>query len=124
MCKSCIDMQVEHMKSLDCEVMYTVVKKNDHYCGGTDQGISYLQREIPWLPYSFMGSLSRPSKSVMNVFVTILSMSGTFPTGSVSAGHKNDIVPSLRVRVEALFNHLYGISNMIHIIFHYFQSYN
>lgn len=124
----CIDMQVEHMKSLDCEVMYTVVKKNDHYCGGTDQGISYLQREIPWLPYSFMGSLSRPSKSVYHTYeyyvFTILAMSGTFPTVSVSAGHKGDTLPSLRVRVEALFNHLYGILNIIHIILQSFQSYN
>lgn len=61
---------------------------------------------------------------LMNVFVTILASSGTFPSGSVSAGHKDDTVPSLRVRVEALFNHLYGMSNMIHMILQYFQSYN
>ena len=44
---------------------------------------------------------------------TILAMSGTFPTVSVSAGHKGDILPSL-----------YGILNVIHIILQSFQSYN
>ena len=53
-------MQAEHTKTLDCEVMFTVVRKNDHYCGGTDEGMKYLQEEIPWLPYSFMGSLAKP----------------------------------------------------------------
>ena len=50
------------MKTLDCEVMYTVVQKNEHYCGGTKKGMDYMQKEIPWLPYFFMGSLARPSK--------------------------------------------------------------
>ena len=98
-------VQVEHMKTLDCEVMYTVVKKNDHYCGGTNQGISYLQRKIPWLPYSFMGSLSRPSNPVYHTykcyFFTILSVLGTFLIGRVTAGHKDDTVPSLHARVES-----------------------
>ena len=112
----------------DYEIMYTVVKKNDHYCGGTDQRISYLHREIPWLPYSLLWDPYPDQVNLfiilMNVFVTILASSGTFPSGSVSAGHKDDTVPSLRVRVEALFNHLYSMSNMIHMILQYFQSYN
>ena len=27
------------MKTLDCEVVYTVVQKNEHYCGGTENGL-------------------------------------------------------------------------------------
>ena len=38
--------------------MFTVVKKNTHYCGGTDKGCQYLEQEAPWIPYSFMGSLA------------------------------------------------------------------
>lgn len=61
-------LQAEHMKKLDCEMMFTVVQKNDHYCGGTEKGVNYLQKEIPWLPYSFMGSLAKPGKvSAYNV---------------------------------------------------------
>lgn len=52
------------MKKLDCEVMYTVIQKNDHYCGGTEKGMNYLQNETPWLPYSFMGALAKPGKLV------------------------------------------------------------
>lgn len=44
-------------------MMFTVVKKNTHYCGGTDKGCQYLEQEAPWIPYSFMGSLTaKPGK--------------------------------------------------------------
>ena len=56
-------------------MMFTVVQKNDHYCGGTDKGANYLQKEIPWLPYSFMGSLAKPGKICMlqSKFVSLFS---------------------------------------------------
>ena len=44
---------------MDSEVFFTVVQKNDHYFGGTERGISYLQDEVPWIPYSFMGYLTK-----------------------------------------------------------------
>ena len=44
-----------HMK--DCELMYTVVHSKAHYCGGTERGCEFLEQS-PWVPYSFIGSLS------------------------------------------------------------------
>ena len=43
--------QAEHIKSNipGCEMMFTVVKKNTHYCGGTDKGCQYLEQEAPWI---------------------------------------------------------------------------
>ena len=49
----------------DCEMMFTVlvVQKNIHYCGGTDRGCQFLEKEASWIPYSFMGALAaKPGK--------------------------------------------------------------
>lgn len=44
------------------ELMFTVVQKDTHYCGGTDKGCQYLE-QAPWIPYSFLGSIApKPGK--------------------------------------------------------------
>ena len=103
------------MKTLDCEVMYTVVQKNEHYCGGTEKGMDYLQKEIPWLPYSFMGSLARPSKYLHVFKLVVCSLLHTpqyytddFKTSKVRVHQKENA--DARVKVEELFNYLYGRS--------------
>ena len=36
------------------------MKGNDHYCGGTEKGLTFLQSEAAWVPYSFIGYICKP----------------------------------------------------------------
>ena len=100
------------MKTLDCEVMYmyTVVQKNEHYCGGTEKGMDYLQKEIPWLPYSFMGSLAKPSKYLHVLVVCSLLHTPQHYTDDFKVRVHQKENADVRVKVEELFNYLYGRS--------------
>ena len=52
------------------ELFFTLVKNNEHYCGGTEKGVTFLQTEVPWLPYSFIGYIQKPSEStIVNAYV-------------------------------------------------------
>jgi len=46
-------------ESLNADTFFVVVKDNVHYIGGSDMGISFLKDEVAWLPYSFIGYLSK-----------------------------------------------------------------
>ncbi|XP_065892362.1 uncharacterized protein [Dysidea avara] len=42
------------------EMFFTLVKGNEHYCGGTTKEISFLEDQAPYIPYSFIGYLHHP----------------------------------------------------------------
>ena len=42
------------------EMFFTLVKDNEHYCRGTAKGISFLEDQAPYIPYSFIGYLHHP----------------------------------------------------------------
>ena len=46
-------------ENLAAELFFTLVKDNDHYCGGTEKGLAFLETEAAWVPYSFIGYLHR-----------------------------------------------------------------
>lgn len=93
----------EHMKRLDCEMMFTVVQKNDHYCGGTEKGVNYLQKEAPW-----QSQVKLVHIRIITCF-TFLNYVDDFKSRKV---HQRDDADSssLRVKVKELFNHQYGKS--------------
>ena len=37
------------------------MKDGDHYIGGTEKGLAFLQSEVAWIPYAFIGFLSNPA---------------------------------------------------------------
>ena len=39
---------------------FILVKDDDHFCGGTERGLAFLQNEAAWMPYSFIGYLQKP----------------------------------------------------------------
>lgn len=46
-------------------MFYTIVQGSDHFCGGTDKGCEFLEKDAPWIPYSFMGAVHpKPSKYI------------------------------------------------------------
>ncbi len=56
-------MQSTQLKSMGCEMFCTIVDGSDHFCGGTDKGCDFLSSDIPWIPYSFIGSVHpKPSE--------------------------------------------------------------
>lgn len=56
--------QSAHLKDMGYEMMYTIVQGSDHFCGGTDKGCEFLEKDAPWIPYSFIGAVHpKPSKS-------------------------------------------------------------
>lgn len=46
-------------ENLGAELFFILVKDNDHYCGGTEKGLAFLQTEVAWVPYSFIGYLHK-----------------------------------------------------------------
>lgn len=44
------------------------MKDGNHYCGGTEKGLSFLQHEAAWIPYSFLGYLCKPGGTYMSVY--------------------------------------------------------
>lgn len=41
-------------------MFFSLVKDNDHYCGGTERELAFLQSEAVWIPYSFIGYTHNP----------------------------------------------------------------
>ena len=46
-------------ESLNAGSFFVVVKDNIHYIWGSDMGVSFLEDEVAWLPYSFIGYLNK-----------------------------------------------------------------
>lgn len=46
--------------NVGAELFFTLVKDNDHYCSGTEKGLTFLQSKAAWLTYSFIGYLRKP----------------------------------------------------------------
>ncbi|XP_065906298.1 uncharacterized protein [Dysidea avara] len=74
-------------------MFFTLVKDNEHYCGGTAKGISFLEDQAPYIPYSFIGYLHHP-----------VATSGAQILADTDINVK-------RKQVEEVFNKLYGEAN-------------
>lgn len=106
------------------ELLFTVVQKDMHYCGGTDKGCEYLQ-QTPWIPYSFLGSLaSKPGIMALNFnlycfiftvecndYINIAVYWKKNPGSNPMKTPGKPTQTNLRVQVEQLFNQLYGMCN-------------
>ena len=55
-------------ETLGGEIFFTVVKGGDHYLGGTEIGLAFLQREVAWIPYTSIGYLSNQA-AVTSMYV-------------------------------------------------------
>ena len=65
---SVVCLQSAHLKGMGCEMFYTIVQGSDHFCGGTDKGCALLEKDAPWIPYSFIGAVQpKPSRNNLKV---------------------------------------------------------
>ena len=88
-------------------MMFTVVQR---MTTGTEKGVNYLQKEIPWLPYSFMGSLAK-----ISVYTTIIIVPLSYGRKRLQAILDNSASITIKSKMCAYQGVVQGVSPRIRI---------